>query len=86
MHVGFLVSFPTKGTSLYHRDQCRLELEVCISIVDNGTYGHVSKRWSGELTNSLVGHDIVDKLSTKLDRLQRGYVEEGQNEMKPFFI
>ena len=34
MCVGILVWFPTKGTTLHHRDQTRLDLEVRIARVD----------------------------------------------------
>ena len=38
MCVGMLMSFPTEGTRLHHRDQHRLELEVRIPIDNGWTY------------------------------------------------
>lgn len=60
--VGVLVSFPKDGTTLYHHDQWRLELEIHVSGDDSWASGHIGKsRWSWQIVDGLVGHDSVEQ-------------------------
>ena len=80
------MSFSTKGASLYHRDQHQLEFEVRISINDGTTWGHVSSRGSGELTNGLIGHDTIGRwLASHKGRIgyQQGSLRRDETRSNP---